>query len=220
MNKKVVSTPEPPKDEGEDTYNPPEQPKDDGENQYNPPCVFPDVKSGDWYQGSVDFVSSRGIMTGMGDGRFAPSDKLSRAQFATILHRMAGTPEPGYYLEMFPDVPEGQFYTKACIWAREAGVITGYDDGRFGPAHNITREQMAVMMYRYANVLQRDVSKRGNLWDFPDASNVSGFAWDALEWAVGNGLITGDRGRLNPGGTANRAECATIIMRFMNAYDL
>ena len=207
VNKKETSTPKPPEDSGENQNN-------------TPPRTFPDVKSTDWYQESVDFVSSREIMTGMGDGRFAPSKKLVRAQFATILHRMAGTPEPMYNMEMFPDVPDGQFYTKASIWAREVGVITGYNDGRFGPSDDITREQMAVMMYRYANVLQKDVSERGNLWDFPDASKVSGFAWDALGWAVGNGLITGDQGRLNPGGTANRAECATIIMRFMNAYGL
>ncbi len=207
VNKKETSTPKPPEDSGENQNN-------------TPPRTFPDVKSTDWYQESVDFVSSREIMTGMGDGRFAPSKKLVRAQFATILHRMAGTPEPMYNMEMFPDVPDGQFYTKASIWAREVGVITGYNDGRFGPSDDITREQMAVMMYRYANVLQKDVSERGNLWDFPDASKVSDFAWDALGWAVGNGLITGDQGRLNPGGTANRAECATIIMRFMNAYGL
>lgn len=159
-------------------------------------------------------------MTGMSDGRFGPGEKLSRAQFATILHRMAGTPAPAYNMGSFPDVPEGQFYTEASVWAREAEVISGYNDGRFGPSDNITREQMAVMMFRYANMLQLDVSERGNLGDFPDASKVSGFAWDALEWAVGKGLITGDQGRVNPRGTADRAQCATIIMRFMNAYGL
>ena len=82
------------------------------------------------------------------------------------------------------------------------------------------REQMAVMMYRYAIYLQLDVSERGDLSVFPDASKISDFAGEALEWAVGKGLITGDQGKVNPRGIANRAQCATIIMRFMKAYDM
>ncbi len=210
VNKKETSTPTPPTDTGTEEQNP----------DNTPPRIFPDVNSGDWYQESAGFVSSRGIMTGMSDGRFGPSEKLSRAQFATILHRMAGTPEPAYNLEPFPDVPEGQFYTVASVWAKETGVISGYNDGRFGPSDNITREQMAVMMYRYAILLQLDVSERGDLSSFPDTAKISDFAWEALEWAVGKGLITGDQGNVNPRGTADRAQCATIIMRFMNSYGM
>ncbi len=210
VNKKETSTPNPPTDTGTEDQNP----------DNTPPRIFPDVNSGDWYQESAGFVSSRGIMTGMSDGRFGPSEKLSRAQFATILHRMAGTPEPAYNLEPFPDVPEGQFYTVASVWAKETGVISGYNDGRFGPSDNITREQMAVMMYRYAILLQLDVSERGDLSSFPDTAKISDFAWEALEWAVGKGLITGDQGNVNPRGTADRAQCATIIMRFMNSYGM
>ncbi len=210
VNKKETSTPKPPADTGTENQKP----------DNTPPRIFPDVNSGDWYQESAGFVSSRGIMTGMSDGRFGPSEKLSRAQFATILHRMAGTPEPAYNLEPFPDVPEGQFYTVASVWAKETGVISGYNDGRFGPSDNITREQMAVMMYRYAILLQLDVSERGDLSSFPDTAKISDFAWEALEWAVGKGLITGDQGNVNPRGTADRAQCATIIMRFMNSYGM
>ena len=130
VNKKETNTPEPPANIGTESPKPetPQPPADTGtdnqEPDNTPPRIFPDVNSEDWYQESADFVSSRGIMTGMSDGRFGPSEKLSRAQFATILHRMAGRPEPAYNLEPFPDVPGGQFYTVASIWAKETGVIS------------------------------------------------------------------------------------------------
>ena len=159
-------------------------------------------------------------MTGMNEAEFGPGVRLSRGQFATILYRMQGTPEVWYDWEAFSDVSEGQFYTEAVMWARDTGVITGYEDGRFGPADENTREQMALMMFRYANYLQLDTAARGNLYEFPDADRVSGFAWEAVEWAVGGGLITGDQGNINPRGSAERGQCAIIIMRFMEGYGL
>lgn len=101
------------------------------------------------------------------------------------------------------------------MWTKESGVISGYEDGRFAPADEITREQMALMMFRYAKYLQQDTSKREDLSGFPDMDRVSGFAREAVEWAVGEGLITGDQGRINPQETAERGQCAMIIMRFM-----
>lgn len=189
-------------------------------NETNVSLPFVDVNDGDWYQDAVKFVYARNIMTGMNEAEFGPGVRLSRAQFATILYRMQGTPEVWYDWEAFSDVSEGQFYTEAVMWARDTGVITGYEDGRFGPADEITREQMALMMFRYANYLQLDTAARGNLYEFPDADRVSGFAWEAVEWAVGGGLITGDQGNINPRGSAERGQCAIIIMRFMEGYGL
>lgn len=120
----------------------------------------------------------------------------------------------------FPDVSDGLFYTGPAMWAKDSGVISGYDDGRFGPADEITREQMAVMMFRYANILGLDTSARGDMSGFPDADRVSSFADEAVGWAVGKELIRGDRGMINPQGTAERAQCATIIMRFLEGYGL
>ncbi len=185
-----------------------------------PKMSFTDVNDIDWYYDAADFVFSRGIMTGMTDTEFGPSVKLSRAQFATILYRMEGEPEVAYNPAAFPDVREGQFYTAPAMWAKSTGVISGYEDGRFGPADEITREQMAVMMYRYANMLGLDTSAEGDMSGFPDAGRVSPFAEREVNWAVGAGLIKGDGGNVNPQGTAERAQCATIIMRFMDGYGL
>ena len=185
-----------------------------------PKMSFTDVNDIDWYYDAADFVFSRGIMTGMTETEFGPSVKLSRAQFATILYRMEGEPEAAYDPAAFPDVREGQFYTAPAMWAKSTGVISGYEDGRFGPADEITREQMAVMMYRYANILRLDTSAEGDMSGFPDAGRVSPFAEREVNWAVGAGLIKGDGGNVNPQGTAERAQCATIIMRFMEGYGL
>ena len=181
---------------------------------------FADVNTGDWYAESAAFVNERGIMTGMNETEFGPSVRLSRAQFATILYRMEGEPEVTYDGAAFPDVADGQFYTKAAMWAKNSGVISGYENGRFGPADEITREQMAVMMYRYANMRGLDISAEGDMSGFPDAGQVSPFADREMKWAVGAGLIKGDGGNVNPQGTAERAQCATIIMRFMEGYGL
>ncbi len=206
------NNPLPPDDSADDPT-----PSDDLSNVYLP---FVDVNEGDWYCDAAKFVYSREIMTGMNETEFGSGVKLSRAQFATILYRMQGRPEVWYDWEAFPDVADGQFYTEAVMWAKDTGIITGYEDGRFGPSDNITREQMALMMFRYANYLELDTSDRGDLSVFPDMERVSGFAWESVEWAVGKGLITGDQGRINPQGSAERGQCAMIIMRFLRGYGL
>ncbi len=179
---------------------------------------FPDVDSESWYADAVRFVYTQGIMKGFDDNRFGPSELLSRSQFATILYRLEGEPSVEYSPSAFKDVDDGTFYTKAAMWAKETGVITGYDDGRFGPEDNISREQMAVMMFRYAKYREFDTTTRADLSKFPDKDAVSGFAKEGVDWAVGKGLITGDQGRINPQGSAERAQTATIIQRFMTAY--
>ncbi len=182
---------------------------------------FMDVYSDGWYFNYVKNVYHGGYMTGLNETAFGPSDTLVRAQFAVILHRMAGGAAAGYSGK-FSDVPDGQWYTTAIMWASNQKVVTGYANGKFGVADNINREQMAVMMYRYADTVGLDVSEKADFKNYGDASSVSEYAKEAMRWAVGTGIITGkDNGtKLDPLGNANRAECATIITRFLAYYGI
>ena len=185
-----------------------------------PDVSFDDVSKEDWFYKYVKYVADRGIMTGMTDTIFGPVTQLSRAQFATILYRMEGSPAVEYK-NTFQDVKDGQFYTAAVLWAGEYGIVTGYSGtGQFGPADNITREQMALMMYRFARYKQYDISASNDLSGFPDASDVSGFAIEGMRWAVGAGLISGSQGQILPQGEASRAECAAIMRRFMEKFNV
>lgn len=180
---------------------------------------YRDVSPNSWYYDYVYDVYEKGLMTGMNETTFAPDVTLSRAHFATILWRMVGSPEVPY-TEKFPDVPEGQFYTTAVMWASENGIITGYtDSGLFKPADQITREQIAAMLYRYASFIGENVSNTASLTSFSDNSKVSEFAKVPMEWCVAEGIISGDgvTGELLPQGNTSRAVCATIISRFTSA---
>lgn len=196
--------------------------------------VFDDVNAGDWHVPYVSYVLNKGIMTGKGENLFAPSENLSRAQFATVLYRIAGSPNVGYS-DVFPDVPDGKFFTMPAMWAsqEEVAVITGYEDGRFAPGDMINREQMATMLYRYAEYRDSkeddeadedketeaaEADKTSGLDKFPDTWQVSDFAKEAMEWAIGAGIITGDGGNLNPLGNTSRAVCATMIQRFCEKF--
>lgn len=181
--------------------------------------IFDDINSNNWYHPYVSWVLSKGIMTGIGNNKFAPVSLLSRAQFATVLYRMSGSPDVSYSGN-FPDVPDGVFYSKAVSWAsqNDVQVVTGYENGNFGPVNSITREEMATMLHRYAKYKNFEEVESGDLDKFPDASSVSEFASDAMKWAVGAGIISGDGGRLNPQGSTNRAVCATMIQRFCEKF--
>lgn len=183
--------------------------------------AFLDVSGSDWYYNYINYISANELMTGMDGDHFGPANPLARAQFAVILYRMNNTPKVNY-VSKFPDVTQGTWYTDAILWANSIYVVNGYSDtGLFGVADNITREQMAVMMYRYAEAYKGyDVGKKADFQAFRDAASVSEFAYDAMRWAVGNGIITGkDNGtRLDPQGSASRAECAAIMMRFIEKY--
>ena len=184
--------------------------------------TFTDIQTKDWFFEPVAYVNENDLMTGMNETMFAPADTLARAQFAVILHRMNGKPAMEY-TERFPDVEKGIWYTDAVLWASQAKVVNGYSsNGYFGPADKITREQMAAMMYRYAYFKGYDTSARKELDAFKDAAKVNAYALDAMQWAVGNEIITGKTiaGQLllDPEGYANRAECAAIIMRFTEKY--
>lgn len=180
---------------------------------------FTDVQTGAWFYEYVKEIYDRGIMTGLDETHFGPAENLSRAQFTTILYRMDGSSNVSYS-KKFADVPENTFFTIPVIWANQCGIVTGYANGLFGPADELTREQMAVMMYRYAQYKKYDVSSSASLISYPDNKKVSSFAVEQIKWAVGTKMISGDNGKINPQGTASRAQCATIISRFLQYYDV
>ena len=186
---------------------------------------MPDVTDADWFAGDVvDFATARGIVNGvdMPDGtkEFQGYGKTSRGMFVAMLHNLESNPEAASDASL-PDVPENAFYADAAAWALGEGILSGVDmpDGskQFQGEADVTREQVAVFLMRYADHLGMDVSKRAEI-DFPDAGEVSGFAKDAMSGAVANGLFTGDdvTGELNPADGAARAEVATVLMRFIN----
>lgn len=157
---------------------------------------FADVSPSDWAaeQGYIAYVSSEGLMSGLGDGTFGQAEPLSRAQVATVLWRAAGEPEAPEGAARFPDCDysDGSFYGKAVSWARAAGVVSGYEDGTFGPADPVTREQLATMLARHASgVAGLDASSDGSaLSAMADAPSVT--LWDGMAWAVDAGVLTGD----------------------------
>ena len=181
---------------------------------------FKDVSPNDWFYSSVMYVNKNGLMTGLNETEFGPVQSLARAQFAMILYRMNGSPAVNY-TNKFKDVSAGIWYTDPIMWASNKGVVTGYSNGNFGPGDNINREQMAVMMYRYAKSQGYDVSASVALGNYKDGANVSGFAKQAMQWCVAEGIITGKYNgtQLDPQGNAIRAECATIIRRFVEKYE-
>ncbi len=181
--------------------------------------LYNDVTNGDWFYNAANWAYVNEVMSGYGNNTFGPADTLARAQFAVILYRIAGEPEVKFE-SRFPDVTENDWFADAVIWANDNEIITGYTaTGTFGPADNITREQIATILYRYAKSEEYDVNASDDLADFPDAEKVSGFAEDAVKWAVAKGLIKGDNGNLNPQGNTNRAQAAIIIQRFCEAYE-
>ncbi len=177
------------------------------------PVSFNDVSPNAWYYGAVDYAVSNGLMNGVGGGNFAPDSPMTRAMLVTVLWRYEGEPKEGK--NTFTDVPDGQWYTQAVAWAAANGIVGGVGNGRFDPNGNITREQMAAILFRYADGKKLDTSKRGDLSGFPDAGKVSAWAKDAIAWAVAEKIIGGSDGKLLPQGNATRAQVSTILMRFI-----
>lgn len=184
---------------------------------------FKDVFKSNWFYEDVMFVYGNGLMTGTSANTFAPNDPTTRAACATVLWRMDGSPEPDDDGTSFRDVPDGQWYTDGVRWAAQKGIVTG-SDGLFRPNDPLTREQLAVFFWRFAKYRNYDVSTTGSLNGFPDANDVSSWAVDAFEWAVGDNLIAGrldtvtNIERLAPKEIASRADYAAIIHRFLEKY--
>ena len=175
---------------------------------------FTDVKADDWFYEAVKYAYDNKLMDGTSSTTFAPLMTTNRAMIVTILWRLEGSPVVNYAMN-FSDVESGVWYTEAVRWAAAEGIVKGYSDTVFAPDDTVTREQLATILYRYAEYKEYDVSAKGDLTTFADGSTVSTWAADGMTWAVGAQLITGkDGGKLDPTGTATRAEVATILMRF------
>ena len=173
--------------------------------------TFVDVSAGDWYYDAVRYVYANGLMEGTSAATFAPDANMTRAMLVTILWRMEGEPVVNSLLP-FTDVPADSWFTEAVRWAASEGIVTGVSASEFAPNAEITREQLAAILYRYAG----EPATTATLDAFTDAASVSAYAIDAMIWCVEHGIITGTTATtLDPQGTATRAQCATMLMRFM-----
>lgn len=178
---------------------------------------FDDVPTGVWYESAVTYAYQNGLMQGTGGNHFAPETHLSRAMLVQILYNLEQGPES--VRTQFPDVAEGEWYTQAIAWAAEHGIVSGYDNGTFGPDDWVTREQLALILYRYTQYKGYDTAEKGDLSAFQDGSSTSEWAEEALVWAVGYGVMAGKGGgTLDPIGTATRAEVAQMLMNYLNVF--
>ncbi len=180
--------------------------------------VFSDVSAGAWYADAVKYVTGNELFNGTGKNTFSPNAQMTRAMMVTVLHRMAGKPAASGTQKSFSDIAPGMWYTDAIAWASENGIVNGYSNGTFGVNDSVTREQLAAILYRYAvNAgIQAEVTASSGAADgFADSGKISSYARTAVEWAVEKGLVNGKgNNRLDPAGTATRAELAAILMRF------
>lgn len=177
--------------------------------------IFYDVPATSWYYESVKKMTELGYMNGTVSGKFEPDLSLTRAMLVTILYRYACEPEADG--ASFADVPVNTWYSDAVSWAADAGIVEGTDEGKFEPESNITREQLAAIMYRYCEAFGYDTSAAGNIIKYKDSYAISDWAQTALIWTTGAGIIDGkDNNMLDPCGKATRAEAAAIIERFDN----
>lgn len=183
-----------------------------------PPFPFTDVPETMWYYDSVYYVYAHGLMNGTAATLFSPGNPTTRGMLVTILYRMEGSPQ-GAGWGPFTDVTPGAYYAQPIAWAAWNGIVNGITSTTFAPDRNVTREQMAAILYRYTAWKGWDVSQQGNLFQFTDWQKVQAYARTPLAWAVASGLIQGkENQRLDPGGPATRAEVATILQRFHSTY--
>jgi len=179
-----------------------------------PKLPFTDVSTSDWFYSDVMFVYENGLFSGTDSRSFSPNASMTRAMLVTVLYRLEGEPA-GTGSSSFSDVCSGSYYEKAVAWAAANGIVTGTGSTSFSPDAKVTREQLAAILYRYAQYKKLDTDAGAKLDSFSDAGNVSGYASEALSWAVSEGLINGASGRLMPKGDATRAQVAAILHRFV-----
>ena len=175
---------------------------------------FTDVSTSDWFYDDVAFVYENGLFSGTDSRSFSPNASMTRAMLVTVLYRLEGEPTLTGR-SSFTDVRSGAYYEKAVIWAAANGIVTGTDSTSFSPAAKVTREQLAAILYRYAQYRKLDTDASAKLNSFTDADSVSAYASEALGWAVSEGLINGASGKLMPKGDATRAQVAAILHRFV-----
>ena len=181
---------------------------------------FVDVPAGSWYEEGVRYVYEHGLMAGTSATTFSPEVTTSRSMIAAILWRVEGSPVVNYAMT-FDDVDQGSWYGEAVRWAASEGIVAGYGDNKFGPDDPITREQMAAMLYRYAQYKGYDVSvgESTNLLSYADVAELGEYAVPAMQWAVGSGIINGTgKAMLSPRGSATRAQVAVMLKQFCEKY--
>ena len=175
---------------------------------------FTDVSTSDWFYDDVAFVYENGLFSGTDSRSFSPNASMTRAMLVTVLYRLEGEPTVTGR-SSFTDVRSGAYYEKAVIWAAANGIVTGTDSTSFSPDAKVTREQLAAILYRYAQYRKLDTDASAKLNSFTDADSVSAYASEALGWAVSESLINGASGKLMPKGDATRAQVAAILHRFV-----
>lgn len=176
---------------------------------------FNDVSANDWFASAVDYVTAKGMMNGTADNTFSPKANTTRGMVVTVLYRLEN--QPSTSAASFTDVASGAYYANAVAWANANGIVSGYGSGKFGPNDKVTREQLAAILYRYAQYKKYDVSvgEDTNILSYNDAQSISTYAIPAIQWACGAGVVTGKSGsKLDPKGNATRAEVAAMLMRF------
>ena len=176
---------------------------------------FNDVSANDWFASAVDYVTGKGMMNGTADNTFSPKANTTRGMVVTVLYRLEN--QPSTSAASFTDVASGAYYANAVAWANANGIVSGYGSGKFGPNDKVTREQLAAILYRYAQYKKYDVSvgEDTNILSYDDAQSISSYAIPAIQWACGAGVVTGKSGsKLDSKGNATRAEVAAMLMRF------
>lgn len=176
---------------------------------------FADVPAGNWASNAVAFVSGHELMNGVSAASFSPAEPMTRGMLAVVLHNLEGNPGASYS-GSFGDVGGNDWYAQAVQWAADNSIVTGVSDGVFAPNASITREQLVVMLYRYAG----EPNAGGSLTGFSDSANVSSWARQAMAWAVSSGIVGGSNGSLNPQSGATRAEVAQMLMNFVTTGEI
>ena len=181
------------------------------------PLPFEDVEDGKWYEDGIRYAYSNGLMVGTSDTEFSPGGTFSRAMIAQILYAQAGKPTVSG-ASTFSDVPAGKWYSDAVKWCADNGVVSGYPDKTFKPDKAIMRQEMVTILRKYAELKKKDVTASGDLSNFSDQAKVSNYAKDAMSWAVGHAMISGnkinDQVLLDPTGTTTRAQAAVILKAY------
>lgn len=175
---------------------------------------FEDVDSDEWYYSAIKYSYENKIIMGYNSTTFAPNDKITRGMLVTILYRMEGSPKKQYPAK-FPDVQDSSiYYYKAVNWAASNKIISGYDTGKFGPDDNITREQLAVILWKYSKYKGKCKNVTADFSKFSDSSKISDYAKQGMNWILGVGIMHGSNGKLLPQGTATRAEAAALLSNY------
>ena len=175
---------------------------------------FEDVDSDEWYYNAIKYSYNNKIIMGYNSTTFAPNDNITRGMLVTILYRMEGSPKVST-TSKFPDVKDSSmYYYKAVNWAASNKIVSGYDTGKFGPDDNITREQLAVILWKYSKYKGKDKDVTADFTKFLDSSKISSYAKKGMNWALGVGVMHGSNGKLLPQGTATRAEAAAMLSNY------